>query len=314
MRNSFMLVLLFLNYLQAADPLAIPNNRTIQLDRIQNLDQRLSALNQKIETQKAELKLLKDSISGDFDTDARLIIKNMNDIGSGFAFQEAKYFLDNQEIALITTEDSQKPVIFDNFLKEGNHTVRIEKKYLPNNKIFTYMNDKKFVLTGKTEVALKPGNTTYLDVVSYETSQLKDPLNMKYAIKLVPHTGNGRTILPVSDIPHLLPGSPVTETSLIIVSSRELEPGFKLLSQEIVLDGKRLKNAIPGTEGKTGLILFEGPVAPGKHKLEAILNFEGNSKPSFSIKYKSEFTTQPGFKTTLILTSNKKVRIEQEAL
>lgn len=299
MRNYLVLTLLFLNYLQAADPLEIPTNRTIQLDRIQNLEQKLSTLDQKIATQRAELKLLKDSITGDFDTDARLIIKNLSEIGSGFEFQEAKYFLDNQEIALVTNEDFQRPVIFDSFVKEGKHAVRIEKKYVKD--------QKKHVLDGKTEVTLKPGSTTYLDVISYET-------RMKYETKLVPNTANGRTILPVSDIPHLLPGSPLTETSLVIFASQELEPGFKLVGQEIVLDGKRLKNAIPGTEGKEGLLLSDGPAVAGRHKLEAKLRFEGVGKPSFTIRYKSQFTTQPGFKTTLVLGNNKKVRIDQEAL
>lgn len=294
MKNYFFLAFFLVNHLFAMDPLAIPPNRTLQLDRIQKLDQELSVLNQKVEVQKAELRLLKDSITGNFETDARLIIKNLSSVKDSSAFKEARYFLDDQEVALITNEDPQKPIVFDAFVKEGKHQVRIDKKY------------EKHHLTGKTEVTVKPGNTTYLDVVSNET-------RMKYEIRLVPHL-NGRTILPVSDVPHLLPGSPVTQTTLVIFAGRELEPGFKLNSQKLVLDGKVLKNFPVRIEGKAGFILFEGLISPGKHILEATMHFEGHGKPALTSKFKTEFTMQPGFKTSLVLTNNKKFQVEQEAL
>lgn len=314
LKGCLVFTLFILNHAQAADPLVIPTNRTIQLDRIQKIDQELVSLSSKIETQKAELKLLKDSITGNFDTDARLMIENRTEVGGDFALIEARYFLDGNEIALVTNEDPQKPVVFDNFLKEGKHEVKIEKKYTPNNKIFTYMNDQKYLLVGKTDVEMKPGNTTYLDVTSFETKGQKDPLDLKYEAKLVPHTDTGRSILPVSDVPHLLPGAPMTDTTLVVYASRELEPDLKLVGQELVLDGKRLTPAAAGTSGRSGLILFEGPASAGKHTLQATLRFEGKDKPSIISKFKAEITTQPGFKTSLILTHQKKVQVTQEAL
>jgi hypothetical protein len=313
---SCCLVFIFfiLNHAQAADPLVIPNNRTIQLDRIQKLDQKLESLTSEIKTQKAELKLLKDSITGNFDTDARLIIDNKTEIGNDFALVEARYYLDDHEIALVTNEDSQKPVVYDNFLKEGKHEIKIEKKYTPNHKIFTYMNDQKYLLVGKTNVELKPGNTTYLDVTSYEKKGDKDPLDLKYEIRLVPHTNNGRTLIPVSDVPHLLPGAPMTDTTLVVYASRELEPNLMLKSYEVFLDGKRLTQLPAGTSGPSGLILFEGPAPAGKHTLNATLRFEGMGKPNITSKFKVEITTQPGFKTAIILTHQKKVQVHQEAL
>lgn len=282
MTKSFLfLMLLWVNYLHAADPLAIPPNRTIQLDRIQKLDQEIEALSQKIEAHKAELRVLKDSVTGNFETDARLMIRDVNSGG------KAQYFLDNQEITFVTN--------FDSFLKEGTHRVRVEKKY----------GDR--LLSAETEVSVKPGKTTYVDVIFDKTS-------IKYNIKLVPHTQVGRAILPVSDIPHLLPGSQVTETVLVVYATRELEPGFKLIGQELVLDGKRLKNTPVGTESLAGLILFEGITTPGQHILEANLRFEGKNKPRMNTKFKTQFVTQPGFKTSLILTNHQKVRVSQESL
>lgn len=187
MRNGFVLAFCFFSCLQAADPLAIPNNRTIQLNKIQILEQELTSLSKKIEIQKAQIKLLKESIEGNFDTDARLMIKNQNDLGGSYVLTEARYYFDNEEIAVFANEDSKKSVVFDNFSKEGDHELRVEKKYSRHNKIFTYMNDQKYVLVGKREISLKPGNTTYVDVTSYETNQTKDPLKLKYDVKIVPH-------------------------------------------------------------------------------------------------------------------------------
>ncbi|MEI6805006.1 MAG: hypothetical protein WCK49_00685 [Myxococcaceae bacterium] len=240
MKFYLILMLFFVNFLNAEDPLAIPTNQTIQNDRIQ------------------------------VETDARLIIKSV-----GSAQEEAKYFLDDQEITLG----------FDSFLKEGKHVIRVEKK----------------LLTKTTEVVVKAGYTTYFDIIRHES-------------KLAPHTKEGRAVLLVSDTPHLLPGSLLTQTTLVIFSSRELEPGFKLLSQTLVLDGKELESLMPGIEGKSGFILFEGLVSPGKHVLEATMRFEGPGKPPFTSKFKIKFTAEPGFKTSLVLTNNKKNRVKQEAL
>ncbi len=314
MRNCFVLTLFLLNHLYAADPLAIPNNKTIQLDRIQNLEQRLSSLNQKIVTQRAELELLKKTVTGDFDTDARLIVKAITEVGNKFSFQEARYYMDDHEIAFVTKEDPLKPIIFDGFVKEGKHVIKVEKKYSQNSLIFTYLNEKKYPVMGEIDVELKPGHTTYVDVISFATNQEKKPLDLKYDTRLVPHTQNGRSVLPVSDMPHLLPGSPSTDTSLVIYAGKELDPGYQLASHELVLDGKHLKNAAVGTEGKLGLVLFEGAAAPGNHDLKATLRFEGAGRPALTAKFKTKLATQPGFKTSIVLTNNKKVQVDQEAL
>ncbi|MES2503550.1 MAG: hypothetical protein V4534_01600 [Myxococcota bacterium] len=296
----------------ADDPLLIPSNRTIVLDRIQSLEAEQADLVKKIETQRAQLKLLKDSVTGNFDTDARLIINNINDVSGNFALQEARYFIDGKEIALLTDDKTKKP-IFDDFYPEGKHRIKIEKKYLPNYKIFTYMNAQVYTLTGTVEAVLRPGNTTYVDVTSFE-SKKKDPLDLKYEVKIIPNGQSGRSILPVSDMPHLVPGSRSAETSLTVYLSKELDANFSISTQELHLDGKKLKASKAGTEGRLGWVLFEGSVTPGSHELVANIAFKGTGKPSFTSKFKKKFNVQPGFKTSLVLSNNQKVKVDQESL
>lgn len=152
------------------------------LDHAIELEQQLFNLGQKIETQKEKLKRLQDNIiTGNLNTDSKLAMKEISDLGNSFKFYETRYFLDDQEIATA-------PAIFVRFIKNGNHILRIEKKYGYNYKIFTYMNVKRYHLVKQIEFTLKPGHTTYLNIALYKTDQEKSPLDLNIENKLVVNT------------------------------------------------------------------------------------------------------------------------------
>lgn len=296
MKYFFCLSLLMSACLLANDPLEIPNNETLELDRIHHLEQKLNALEQKIQTQKSELKMLKESIVGDHDTDARLIVAPVEP-GKECVIENLKVMIDGKEV---------KPN-FDSFLKEGQHAIKADLTCGYNNKVFTYMNQQNFAVTDAFEVLVKAGNTTYINFKIVDKQLVHD-------FKIVPHTQRGRGILPVSDVPHLLPGSIAQPAKILVLVGNNVSPKAKLAAEELVLDGKRLKNAKVLAEMAEGTLIYEGSSPAGNHDLKATLRFDLKDGSAISFPYMATLALQPGFKTIVILGKNRKVQVKHEAL
>ncbi len=309
--RAILLAYLAAGNLFAADPLAIPSNKTIEQDRIQNLEKDLTELEQKISSQKAQLKLLKENISGNFDSDARLVIEQNYDRMGNYKILESRYYLDDREIVSSRALGTGK-ALFDSFLAEGKHKIRIEQIASQNNKVFTYMNAEKYRLHGEVEVNLEPGKTTFLTVNIF-SKQGKEPLDMSYDVKNVAHASSA-SIIPVSQTPHLLPGTTTTDTVVVIVASKDLLDKFALNSSELNLDGSKLKLLDTLADLKTGKLLYQGQIKPGKHRLKSVLELSSKEQARFKVKFDSEFVAQPGFKNTILLKRNSEIKAEQEKL
>ncbi len=309
--RALFLVCLVGGILFAADPLTIPSNKTIEQDRIQNLEKDLAELEQKINSQKAQLKLLKENISGNFDSDARLVIEQNYERIGNYKILESSYYLDDREFVSTRALETGK-ALFDAFIAEGKHKIRIEQVASQNNKIFTYMNAEKYRLKGDVEVSLEPGKTTFLKVNIF-SKQGKDPLDMAYEIKNVPHAKSS-SIIPVSQTPHLLPGTTTTDTTLAVIVSKELLEKFTLGSSDLNLDASTLKLLDKQAQVQSGRLLYQGQIKPGKHRLKSVLELSSKEQARFKLKFDSEFVAQPGFKNTILLNRNSQIKLEQEKL
>lgn len=296
--------------------LSLPSNQEIFLDRIQGLEQRLGNLGQDINTSRATLKLLKEQVTGNFDADARISIVSRNDVGDRFVLVESIYFVDGKQVVKVDGESPKKPTVFDDFIGEGKHEVSVEKLYRGNSTLFPYFKDYTFLLKGATTIETRAGQTTFVDVVSYQkgiTSDIKDGLDVKFDAKMVANSKDGRALLSVLDMPEKLAANSTIDPYLVIGVKDQMGSQFALVNQRVFVDGQLVSSAAPTVVVSNGQILFQGPVAPGEHNVNASLEFQGDSKLftyfkgyKFTLKFSKKIVVRPGYKTTVNLIGFKK--------
>jgi hypothetical protein len=301
----------------APQMMSLPSNREIFLDRIQNLEQRLSDLNQEVNTSRATLKLIKEQVTGNFDADARITISGHDEVGDSFALVESVYIIDGKEVAKLQQENAKSPIVYDDFLAEGSHELIVEKLYRGNSTVFPYFQNYTFRLKGRANVETRVGQTAFVDVLSYQTGNFTDPaqdkLAIKFDVKLVPNNKSGRAILSVADIPEKGYNDGIVDPYLSVVVKDQMGSQFVLVGQKVFVDGQLVSNATPSLVTSEGQIIFQGPVAPGEHRVDATLNFQGDNKLftyfkgyQFNLKFTKKVVVKPGFKTTVNLIGFQK--------
>ncbi|MBH1989440.1 MAG: hypothetical protein I8H75_02380 [Myxococcaceae bacterium] len=302
-KNPFF-VALMLSACLISENFELSLSKTIENDKILQLEQQINNLEEKIKSQRAELKTLKDNITGALDSDARLIIYALSG-DQNCHLTNVAYALDGTPIS----ENSRKTrTIFDSFVNEGQHVISLKAYCGGNNKIFTYVNSEiSKILEAKISITAKQGGTSYVELRVNKDRILEDT-------KVVAHHIRGRTVLPLSDIPHLLPGSVAKNPKMAIVISKDLVAKSKIEGLEVCLSEQHLPSLPMQVEVKKGILVFDGTAVAGRHELKIILRLQNRDGSLTLIPLSTSLDVQPSQKTEVLFSKHRKAVIQYGAL
>lgn len=158
--------------------------------RMRNLEEKVSALKERIHQSKAKLTLLTEAVTGGLGAGAKLVVRHKNDMGGAFLLVRRDYFLDGTPLRQDIDEsgakltDERDLVIFDGPIVEGSHSLVVNLIYKGNGTgVFSYLDGYTFKLRDSLTFTAEQGKVTTIDAVGFEQGDFTTQLLERPAIR-----------------------------------------------------------------------------------------------------------------------------------
>lgn len=298
-RNLPLVAIFIASFGLRAVPVEIPGNAEIVQSKIARAQADLGKIQADIDEARQALRYVDEELKGSFDSDSRLMLVDKDKLPVGYEKIESKYWLDGRPL---------EPA-FDDFIAEGEHQLRVEKVVQSKNQVFRVANT----------LAFKAGKSKTLTIEAPVLENIQpinapdDSLIIEFKSSEIPNNKSGRSLLAVQDLQAPVTMRLAQEPWLIVNVVNKMAPGFRIIAQELFLDGKPLPTLELSLATGEGEVVFEGALLEGSHQLEAKLTYlSKNRVPSYIKGYKYQmrfhrnFTVKKGAITRIELVGEKK--------
>lgn len=228
----------------SAQHLSIPTNAQIERARLQDLEQELQRIEQKLLTELANLEAIKSQIQTRALSASSLTIKVLNQVSDRYDLLETVVKLDGQIVNLPYHDD----------ISTGAHEISVEQLYRGSASVGAGFENNTFRLSGHTSVDVSKGIPVSLDVVTIEKA---DNLSIHFS---------------------QLVAEKKVESPVVVIVQDPAGSAFQLEGQAIWIDGKSVESLTPALVTPKGLVVFSGNLEPGDYKFDVVLRYhvDGN--------------------------------------
>ncbi|MEO1232997.1 MAG: hypothetical protein AAFZ18_29305 [Myxococcota bacterium] len=141
---------------------------------IESIQGRLDLLAGRLEVVRDQVGLLRETALGADVTETRAVISHLNELGSSFVLERAKYTLDGGILLDRVDEngslsDVENLVLFDGRIEAGEHVLEVEVVCRGGGfGVFSYVENYRFRVTSRYVLKVREGRTNALEIVVFQ--------------------------------------------------------------------------------------------------------------------------------------------------
>lgn len=160
-----------------------------QTTDLRTLEERVSALKERVFRSKARLVLLRETVLNGVISGARATITHRNDMGASFSLVRASYSLDGEPLFNKTDEDGNldgksEINLFEGSIVPGPHNLSVMLVYRGNGYgVFSYLEDYKFTIRASYPFTAEEGKLVSVDAVAYEKGGITTDLQERPSVR-----------------------------------------------------------------------------------------------------------------------------------
>ncbi len=310
----------------AEEQLAVPSNGQILTQRVNEAERQFQELRKQLLEEKARLRFLRDQVGGNFDSDARLVVIEHNQVGYPFQLVETKYYMDGKLWRQQSYEKNtgQDIIIFDGFIGEGVHQLEIEKTYTKGG-LATLFRKKQVKLKKRQFFRATNGKSVLIDATAHKKGSFllatEKSLEIRFEISSDMSKTYAGSLARLKDAEEQLLEDHVAPAHLSLVSHNFLGDQYRLYDREILLDGKPIGPLAKITDAAPVQEVFEAPIPDGDHRIDVVLYFRLASITEdsprflkFKVRFQREIKAKLGDKTVVNLFVRQENLGEPEAV
>lgn len=287
----------------------IPSQQSVFLSRIQSLTEELVELDNLVESEKTNLLQLKNEVL-DENEQAKLIIKNNQDVDASYVLIESQLVVDGKKVATLDKGNESFPV-YSHLVTPGTHQISVKKLYRKTE--VPAMAGMTLIVQNEINVKTVLANTTYVDVVTLQKYKAmksgKDNIEIKFDVKMVPNPKETKVSLTLESVMSNDEKKGDKNAELMLVVDRNLNPSLMLIGREVQIDNRKVELISPSLVTDEGQVIFDDVSFPeGRHQLKVALRYRVGGRLSkiwntkiLETKYSQKFSTKSGRKTTISL-------------
>lgn len=249
-----------------------------------------------------------------FDINSYLAISIINSAPTDeYRLRNTEVYLDGKLVARGGKRHAGLPVskdIFFGAIEPGCHELWVKAKYirLKNDLISRFKVDRIERIEARQPFIAKDGYRIEIGIEGFEA---QSSLASFYR---GPQVRFNRTV-----IPNFLPGAPIVSLDDVLKEGRvrisfvdEKSSQYRLIKKSLEIDGLRILNDTPHDQKKEDTLVFDAPLAEGKHKLSTTLTFgekkwiKGGAEYNFRLRFNRDFYVISGQTTLINLTGMPK--------
>jgi hypothetical protein len=252
MSKSAVLIAVVISLGVHANHLNIPSNAQIVEARNQSIRDQIQTIEQELTAQQGLLAALKEQIKIQEARLSSLSITALNQVSDRYDLLETQVVLDGQNVQLP----------FNDHVLKGKHDIKVEQLFRGSANVGAGFEQNTFRLSGHTLVDVASSEQATVNIV---TTQGDKAGGDQLAIRI----DLGSQKVP-SEMPVVEPE--LTSEVAMIVADPAGSP-FELKAHRVWVDGKLIDELTAPVVTPTGIIVFQGPLKVGAHKIDVVLSY-----------------------------------------